>query len=211
MTRNEGFIWSEKAIRELQQWRNRVPALIDQAVAQAIRNYSSVSAKDVRAGITVGYDPISEIESSALYPDRPANTFWVKLGRPVYAEAVGQQSLSVVPYDPPQYRLAHDFTNQYIEDSTKVWITLQHGQYFFIPTSDVIFGFKLVEDMGEGVALAEIYKLNGEVFGDQVGEDPYNLYDPSGWAIGLLEEDKGLCNLQDGKYYAIQAPCPKGI
>lgn len=165
---------------------------------------------DIRAGVTVGWDPVNKIEcGEACYPERPANTFWVKLGRPVYAKSDGLQALFVIPYSPPQYRLCHEYRNNYVEHGTNVWITRQHGQYFFIPTTDVIFGFKLVEDMSEGESLAEIYRLDGASFGGQVGEDPLPIYDPSGWADELLKDGKGLCNFQGGKYYAIQAPCPE--
>lgn len=69
-----------------------------------------------------------------------------------------------------------------------------------------LFGFCVNGPFTSGVAIAKIYKLDGASFGAFVGT--HLLYDPVRWASGFLAGDQGLCMQSEGKYYAIQAPCP---
>jgi hypothetical protein len=112
--------------------------MIRQMIAQALRGGVNFREKDVRAAITVGYDPTagydnSGEEDSSYYPEAPANTFWVKLCKTEFTKAAGSQDIIYTPYSPPEYRLARHLTGEYQEEGTEVWITLVHGQYYILP------------------------------------------------------------------------------
>lgn len=66
-----------------------------------------------------------------------------------------------------------------------------------------LYRFTLNESWTAGVADADILEMDGTDTGiDDDVLDPLGIFDTLG--IG----DAGLCLLQNGKYYVIQAPCP---
>ena len=71
-----------------------------------------------------------------------------------------------------------------------------------------LYGFQLTNNgfLTTETAAADIYELNGAVFGSIIDDDA-PIYDPSKWAAGAPIDLRGLCMKQGGKYYAIQAPC----
>lgn len=134
---NEAYLLTGSSMRELQGFMRNLWKTIDQRIANALTERTNPREKEVRVGTTVGYDPLAYDgageENSLYYPDSPANTFWVKLGKPEYTKEAGQQTLSVTPYDPPVYRLCHVPSGDYLEEGTDIWMTLIHGQYYMIP------------------------------------------------------------------------------
>ena len=72
-----------------------------------------------------------------------------------------------------------------------------------------LYGFTLSSAgfMTTATATATIYALGTAAFGSSI-ETGVNIYDPSGWALGLPSGSSGLCVKQSGYYYAIQAACP---
>ena len=73
--------------------------------------------------------------------------------------------------------------------------------------SGAIFGFTLTAEktqIADSVA-AEIYNLNGAAFGTLV--ETSTLYDPANWYGPASIGSVGICRLQGGKYYALQAAC----
>lgn len=135
---NEGVIWSPEAVRQLQQWKRGLPGIIRQTVLQYMQGHVTFREKDVRAAITVGFNPNGGYdgqgeEDPSFYPNPPANTFWVKLCKPEYTKAAGLQDLVLTPYSPPEFRLAHHPLGEYVEEGSEVWLTLHHGQYYIMP------------------------------------------------------------------------------
>ncbi len=70
-----------------------------------------------------------------------------------------------------------------------------------------LYGFELttVIEAADQTASATIYELNGAVFGDSLGVE--TIYDPAQWYGRAEIGTRGLCQLQDGKYYAKQSGC----
>lgn len=66
-----------------------------------------------------------------------------------------------------------------------------------------LFRFTLNAAWSSGVADADILQMDGT----DTGIDA-NVEDPLGIFSTLGNGDPGLCLLQGGKYYVIQAPCP---
>lgn len=69
-----------------------------------------------------------------------------------------------------------------------------------------LFGFELTSSMGGKSANADIYELDGIDLGDMIENS--TVYDPKDIFGVLVTESTGLCLLQGGKYYIIQANCP---
>lgn len=70
-----------------------------------------------------------------------------------------------------------------------------------------LFICRLNEPWSSNAADADIYTIDGSSYTD-TGEDK-TVYDPLGIFSSLTTDDYGLCLLQGGKYYLIQAPCPE--
>lgn len=66
-----------------------------------------------------------------------------------------------------------------------------------------LYRFTMNEDWTAGVADSDILAMDGT----DTGTDA-DVLDPLGIFSTLSNGDAGLCLLQDGIYYAIQAPCP---
>lgn len=73
-------------------------------------------------------------------------------------------------------------------------------------SGDHLFGFIVTALISDASFTATIHPLNGGSFGASIGS--FTVYDPAEWFHPRLVEQIGLCELQGGKYYAIQAPCP---
>lgn len=123
-TGDRPLLWTPQAFRELQHWQQNINALIDQRVRALLGNTPSFREKDVRFGVTTtqGTDP---------YPSNNSNTFWVKLGEPLFDEATGNNELEVFPYDPPVLRLAHSLGG-FVPEGESVALILSHGRYFMV-------------------------------------------------------------------------------
>jgi hypothetical protein len=131
-------------------------------VSQAMAGSQSYREKDIRFGITVGYDPDYDgggIEDPASYPTAPANTFWVKLGQPEFVAEAGEQELNFSPYDPPEYRLAHHPLNEFVAEGEVVRLALVHGQYYILPEGEG----------GGGVIEFKILSVTTKVSGPFIG------------------------------------------
>lgn len=81
------------------------------------------------------------------------------------------------------------------------WLLIDHEP------SDRHYLFQLVGNFLARSAVATIYKFDGANIGNLV--DVALLYDPLSVFSELVIGDRGYCFYQDGKYYAIQAPCPE--
>jgi hypothetical protein len=68
---------------------------------------------------------------------------------------------------------------------------------------DEHFIFQLLEDFGNGNASALIYTMEGAPFDSSSVLDPLSIF------AELKGGDRGICFLQYGIFYAIQAPCPE--
>jgi len=134
---NKSVIWTPDTMRDLQVSLRSIMQEVDNRIKLALSSERRPREKDVRAAITVGYDPLAYdgagAEDPGAYPDPPANTFWIKLSHPEYEREEGEQDLTVTPYNPPVYRLARSMFGEYYEEGTTVWVTLNHGQYFIMP------------------------------------------------------------------------------
>ncbi len=140
---NRPLLWTPQAFRELQHWQQNINALIDQRVRVLLGNTPSFREKDVRFGVTT-------VKDEEDYPESPANTFWVKLGTPVFGDSPGSHSLSVNPYNPPVIRLAHSLGG-FIPVDKPVALILSHGKYFIPPNIPELEEIEVVTD----VALTE--------------------------------------------------------
>jgi hypothetical protein len=72
--------------------------------------------------------------------------------------------------------------------------------------STQFFVFRLNETWTGGSANADLYSVAGETITDTMND--ILVYDPLSVFGSLDVDDYGWCFLQNGKYYAIQAPCP---
>jgi hypothetical protein len=75
-------------------------------------------------------------------------------------------------------------------------------------TGVVVYGFTLTNAgfVTTKTATANIFPIDGASFGSAIASGA-TIYDPAGWALGAASGQTGLCILQGGKYYAIQAAC----
>jgi hypothetical protein len=215
MSTDGAFLWTNTAIQELQQWRRSLPSMIQQMINQAVHNSTATHPKDLISGVTVGYNPATNTENPAFYPTKPANTFWVKLGKPSYTPVAGNQLLSLTPYSPTVYRLAHEPQDNYIEIGTNVWISNHHDQYYIVgfgggEGGSRLFLFQLTTTFlggsGDTMATANIYEPNVGISGTPVAA--VTLYDNTLTFTNLPNGSVGLCLFQDGFYHIIQAKCP---
>lgn len=183
--RNEAVLWTPDAVSDLNNRFRNIMQEVDNRIRAALSSERRPREKDVRAGITVGYDPLAYdgagAEDSAEYPDAPANTFWVKLAAPEYTKEAGEQDLTVTPYDPPVYRLARSMVGEYYEEGSTVWLTLQHGQYYIIPQAGG-------GDFGQG-RLQSLYEdYDGHTVAEILVEvAPCNMQDLIGEVIEVID------------------------
>lgn len=133
----KGYLVSEQFIRELNNWRRTAVAALERRVTALETRRSRLGEKDLRAAITVGYNPTTENEDPSHYPSSNANTFWVKLAAPSYEKEAGDQELKIDPYDPPVYRLVRTVSGVFIPEGTEVWIKRIHGQYYILPAGEL--------------------------------------------------------------------------
>lgn len=206
------YLMSQELLREISGWRKNLPGLVRNVLREMPQAVTTLNAKEVRYGITVGYDPEGYdgegIEDPDEYPTSPANTFWVKLGRPTFPQTAGNQTLTLEEYDPPEYRLAYSLSGEYVEEGTEVVLVLLHGQYFIVPEGGgggaSLFRFELTEDFTTfGITVAATVKT---MTGATVGTGIY-IADPERIFFGLSSGAKGYCIEQAGTYYMIQAAC----
>jgi hypothetical protein len=187
--------------------------MVRRMIQEQTRTNPGSHAKEIRMGITVGYDPVAYDgagdEDPSHYPESPANTFWVKLAKPSFPQEAGQQELEVEPYDPAVYRLAHHPDDLFVPEGTEVWIALLHGQYFILPEGgeggSPSFGFLLTTDMEDQEATGNLYAM----------EDVGNVTILEGATIkartffgDLPAGTIGQCELHNGVYVVTNASCP---
>lgn len=129
---------SEQFVRELNRWRRSLEQDIERRLTALERVRIAVKEKDVRFGVTVGYDQGLDEEDPSHYPAAGSNTFWVKLGEPSYTQSPGDQTLSVTPYDPVEYRLARTLTGTFVEEGSILCLLLSHGLYFAWPVPEIV-------------------------------------------------------------------------
>jgi hypothetical protein len=70
-----------------------------------------------------------------------------------------------------------------------------------------IFGFRLTTliEKEDTSASATIFELSGNVFGRSLGT--HTIYDPAQWYGRATIGTRGICQYQDGMYYAKQSSC----
>lgn len=92
----------------------------------------------------------------------------------------------------------------YIPEGTIITVSpAMQGFYFTFYALQRLYRFKLKESFSTGEADADIYEMTGALARSGV-----TLYDPE-HVFDLLEaNDSGYCEYQDGRWWAIQAPCP---
>lgn len=92
----------------------------------------------------------------------------------------------------------------YIPEGTIITVSpAQQGFYFTFFTLQRLYRFELKESFATGEADADIYEMTGALARSAVTlNDPEHVFDTLG------EGDRGYCEYQDGRWWAIQAPCP---
>lgn len=186
--RNEAVLWTPDAVADLNVRFRNIMQEVDRRISSALSSERRPREKDVRVGITVGYDPAAYdgegAEDPGAYPDAPANTFWVKLSAPEYEKAAGDQDLTVTPYEPAVYRLARSMDGEYYDEGATVWLTLQHGQYFIIPQAGG-------GDFGQGRLQALYEDYDGLTIGEILVEvAPCNMPDLIGQVIEVKDHSE---------------------
>lgn len=181
-------------VNELGNRLRGLMAQVEERVTNAQSKTPRTIGREIQVGITVGYDPATQTESSLDYPGYDADTFWVKLGAPSYTpdDDAGPTTLTVTPYDPPEYRLARSYDGIYHYLGDTVWISSFHDQHYIITSGSRISHMRVPggisgsvnsTNMASGEAVLYDCSPTG-VLTQKVPTRVVTLFNPSQSAIG---------------------------
>lgn len=108
--------------------------------------------------------------------------------------------------------------NRWAPTASQYYLTKGYGAYVVMGADDIgtnvfrvmrddvarLYRFTINESLADGTASSDILEMDGTDTGvDAVVNDPLGIF-----ATLTATDDAGYCVYQDGKFYAIQAPCP---
>lgn len=108
--------------------------------------------------------------------------------------------------------------NRWSPTASQYYLTKGYGAYVVIGADDIatdvfrvirddvarLYRFTINESLADGTASSDILEMDGtDTLVDAVVNDPLGIF-----ATLTTTDDAGYCIYQDGKFYAIQAPCP---
>ena len=147
--------------------------------------------------------------SCSSYPQRPANTYVVELGKGAFDPSCGLNTHAFTPYAPPELRYAHTIEGgKYLEQGSTVLVMLIHDKWYIVPLSEGgTIAFTMLTDrtreqdaggLSFGRAQATITDSIGTI-GDSVGDTVEIIFVDKRWleAVTLCE---GRADYIDGKY-----------
>lgn len=162
------------------------------------RNYASSNHND-RHNLVILQEPLAgEVGASARA--LMSGVSWLKLSvvplRP-YDNFISISTSNVLSYS----NHGRIEVRTYFEYAASTYIALVTIGELTLPITP--YRFRLLEDLGTGIAVAEIFGMDGTSIGY------HNLYDPEGIFDVLVTNNRGIAIREEDRFYVYNAKCPE--